>query len=343
MQNNSHHKEHLISEQELIQYFKGTLPSEQQDKIRYWIAASEENKMLAEQIYKITLGNDIIQTVKDIPVEDALKKVNQKIAIHQINSFGKWAKNTAAILFVPLLFYTLFLLTNQENTNTEAISFRTNPGIVADFSLPDGTKVWLNAHSSLTYPSRFIGKERRVQLNGEAYFKVKSDKEHPFIVDLNNKVEVEATGTEFNIDAYEQSQFIATTLVTGGVNVRYPNNAQSIRTKAIKPGQKLVFDRDSRTIKQTAASTLVETGWKDGMIYLDNTPLEHLLHTLHKRFDVDFVLKDGKLKENRFTGTFGSQDLEMVLKHLEISSGIKHKINIPVSNEINKRIVITLY
>ncbi|MDD4115570.1 MAG: hypothetical protein PHG27_08270, partial [Massilibacteroides sp.] len=142
------YKNNTISEQELIRYFEGNLSEKEEEKVKCWITKSEENKSLAKEIYKITLAKDILRTVNEIPAEEALKKVNRKIFSRQIKHYGKWIQQSAAILFIPLFLFTLFLLKENEGEEPELISFRTNPGIVADFYLPDGTKVWLNAHST---------------------------------------------------------------------------------------------------------------------------------------------------------------------------------------------------
>jgi len=333
----------IITESELISYFKSKLNRADSTRVENWIASTEENKILAEEIYTIVLADDVLHTVNNLSPHDALKQVNKKIALFKIRRGGKWLQQAAAILFIPLLITTIYLFVKDINNEPEYISFHTNPGIIADFSLPDGTKVWLNAHSSLTYPAKFTGETRKVQLSGEAYFDVESDKKHPFTVGLNNDVEVEATGTKFNIDAYKDFGLITATLASGSITMKYPDKKTEIKAQTLAPGEKISFDIKNKQVKLTKTSTLVETGWKDGKVFLENTPLEHLLHTLRKRFNADFILTNETLKENYFTGVFGTQDLSMILKHLEISSGIKHTIEMPAENDPEARIMITLY
>ena len=333
----------IITEFELLNYFKAELNNVDKERVEAWIASSKENKALAEDIYTVILADDALHTINNLSPQDALKQVNKKISLFKIRQIGKWLQQAAAILFIPLLLTTVYLLTNEPNSNPEDISFRTNPGIVADFKLPDGTKVWLNAHSSLTYPAKFTGGIRKVQLSGEAYFDVETDKKHPFIVGLNNDIEVEVTGTEFNIDAYENFNLITATLASGSIKMRYPDKTTGEKSITLKPGQKITFDKASQKTKMLDASVLVETGWKDGKVYLENTPLEQLLHTLSKRFDVDFVLGSETLKNNYFTGVFNAQGLDLILKHLEVSSNIKHNIKMPPKNDPDGRVIITLY
>lgn len=341
--NTEQNNRNKITEFELISYFKAELSEDDRGRVEAWIDASEENRALAENIYTIIFADETLHTINNISAHDALRQVNKKITLFKFRQGGKWLQRIAAILFIPLLITTIYLSTKDLNDEPEYISLRTNPGIVADFKLPDGTKVWLNALSTLTYPAKFSTKNRKVELSGEAYFDVETDKKRPFIVGVSNNIEVEATGTEFNIDAYDNFGQITATLAEGSIKMRYPDKETGIKTQILKPEEKIVFDKNSGNIMLTTASTLVETGWKDGLIYLENTPLEHLLHTLSKRFNANFVLENNSLKENYFTGVFGTQDLKLILQHLEISSGIKHHVKMPAENDPEARITIRLY
>lgn len=331
-----------IGESELIHYFKNESSEEERQRVEAWMTASTENKQLAEDVYKVILGLDVLNTVDEVSVEVGLQRVNRKIFSQKLALVGLWAQRTAAVLFIPLVLTFAYYLWKEQNVQPDFITFRTNPGIVADFTLPDGSRVWLNAHSELRYPSVFKGGTREVELSGEAYFQVAQDKQHPFLVDVRNQVKIEVTGTEFNVDAYERSPMISAMLVRGGIRMTYPNPAKGERKVTLEPGQKIVFDKETGKTTMSYASALVETGWKDGKVFLQNTPLEHLLHTLSKRFDVDFILENETLKDNYFTGTFGSQDLDLILKHLEFSSGIKHEIQRFPNSDLEERTKIIL-
>ena len=104
--------------------------------------------------------------------------------------------------------------------------------------LPDKSKVWLNAGSSLRYPSRFTGDERTVYLSGEGYFEVQSDRLHPFYVSVNEKMKVKAHGTKFNVKAYANDANITTTLTSGKVEV----STQSRPPQTLKPNEQLTYD-----------------------------------------------------------------------------------------------------
>ncbi|MDD4514340.1 FecR domain-containing protein [Massilibacteroides sp.] len=332
-----------IKETDLIRYFKSELEQHEVLRVEEWISVSEENRKIAEDIYRIVFGLDILNTIDTLSEKEALKNVNRKIWSQRMTKYAKSMQKIAALLFIPLFISVIYLLLKDINKEPEYITFKTNPGIIADFILPDGSKVWLNAHSELSYPSFFKGKKREVKLSGEAYFQVEQDMEQPFIVQLSDNVNIEVTGTEFNVDAYERSRTITAMLVSGGINMSYPSLTKTKEESTLKPGQKIFFEKKTRKVTTSYASPLVETGWKDGKIYLENTPLRHLLHTLRKRFDVDFILENKKIKDNYFTGTFGSQDLDLILKHLELSSGIRHKIKMPKGNDLDERIKIILY
>ena len=127
-------------------------------------------------------------------------------------------------MLLPLIISTgvLSYLYTRQLKQADTVSYLevlSAPGIVTQVLLPDSSKVWLNAGSSLRYPSRFTEKERNVQLSGEGYFEVQSDKEYPFYVSLDNGIKVKAHGTKFNINAYKEDRVVETTLEAGLVDV----------------------------------------------------------------------------------------------------------------------------
>ena len=130
----------------------------------------------------------------------------------------------AAILLLPFILSTgflsyLYINRLQKDKHISYLEVVSAPGIVTQMELPDKSKVWLNAGSSLRYPSRFTGDERTVYLSGEGYFEVQSDRLHPFYVSVNEKMKVKAHGTKFNVNAYSDEMWVETTLETGKVDV----------------------------------------------------------------------------------------------------------------------------
>ena len=185
-------------------------------------------------------------------------------------------------------------------------------------TLSDGTRVWLNAASSIRYPASFGGKLRKVEVSGEAYFEVARDKEHPFLVDLNGECEVEVLGTHFNVNNYANEESMRTTLVEGSVKVTRGNEA-----KLLKPGQQAVV-KESIAINRSVDLAGV-IAWKNGFLNLQDKNLDEVMKQLERWYDID-VKYEGKIPEIRFTGDMDrGVNLSEVLKFLS-ESGIKLRL-----------------
>ncbi|OQP44884.1 hypothetical protein A4H97_08790 [Niastella yeongjuensis] len=149
--------------------------------------------------------------------------------------------------------------------------------------LPDGTKVWLNAASSIRYPTAFTGKERNVEITGEAYFEVAHNKDKPFHVKSNKQV-VEVLGTHFNIMAYDDEPAVKTTLLEGKVKVTAGTAASAI----LQPGEQATL---TRQIKIAPVKTAAAVAWKNGEFMFRNEPLENIMRSVARWYDVDIVYK----------------------------------------------------
>jgi len=157
--------------------------------------------------------------------------------------------------------------------------------------LADGTKVWLNAESSITFPTAFNEKERIVKLTGEAYFEVKHNARQPFRVETAGQV-VEDIGTHFNVNAYSDEPVIQTTLLEGGVRV---NGVQLL------PGQQARIATGTTHVKLYTVDTEAVVAWKNGLFEFDNTPLEAVMRQLARWYDVN-VVYEGNIPDRAFTG-----------------------------------------
>lgn len=189
--------------------------------------------------------------------------------------------------------------------------------------LPDGSKVWLNSASTLTYPTTFANSERKVRLKGEAYFEIARNKSHPFRVESNNQV-VEVLGTHFNINSYEDEDYIKTTLLEGSVRIIL----KSVKPNAqlLKPGEQSLTSNSQSEIKVQNTDTEKAIAWKNGYFKFKNTPIREIMKEIERWYDVELVY-DGKLAPDEFTG-FISTDVKIsgVLKMLEESGGIKFTV-----------------
>lgn len=152
--------------------------------------------------------------------------------------------------------------------------------------LPDGTKVWLNASSSLKYPPLFSENERRVELTGEGYFEVAQNASSPFIVDTENQ-SVRVLGTHFNINSYKDMPITRTTLLEGSVMIDFFGADEKQLTRKLKPGEQATLDERHRMkVQKVDLSNAV--AWKNGLFYFEDTPVEQVLAEFGRWYNFDF-------------------------------------------------------
>lgn len=190
------------------------------------------------------------------------------------------------------------------------------------FTLADGTMVWLNSSSKLTFPTRFTGTNREVIVEGEVYFEVQHDENKPFIVRVND-VSVRVLGTKFCVSAYPENEGIMTTLVQGAVQVTSGDNQV-----VLKPGCQAVVDQHSGAISQRAVELSLYTSWIQGIFEYENMELNDIMVQLARWYDVQFIFSAPEYKERRFTGVIRKyEDLNDVLDMIEKTTNVKFIIN----------------
>ncbi len=187
--------------------------------------------------------------------------------------------------------------------------------------LPDGTKVWLDAASSLSYPVAFTGNSRHVKLTGQGYFEVAKNKEKPFFVDVNH-AEVRVLGTHFNISAYNEDPENTTTLLEGAVQI-----TQNGKTALLKPGQQAVIAGGSDNIVVSEAKIDDAMAWKNGYFIFNDDDIKGIMRKVSRWYDVD-VDYQVDLADKHFGGTFyRSKGINELLNHLERIGKLHFKIS----------------
>jgi ferric-dicitrate binding protein FerR (iron transport regulator) len=205
-----------------------------------------------------------------------------------------------------------------EENNVLYNTLKTRRGGQYQLVLADGTRVWMNASSSLRFPTAFPGKERIVELTGEAYFEVAKDAQRPFSVRVND-ITVNVLGTHFNVMAYENEAATAISLLEGAVNVTKENNKVSLR-----PGQQARLQPGAafQVINNVNLEEII--AWKNGYFQLDHTRLDVLMRQVERWYDVDVVYQ-GKIPNRQFGGKIPRKsDIKEVMKLLELSNVYSH-------------------
>ncbi len=190
------------------------------------------------------------------------------------------------------------------------------------FTLSDGTKVWINSDSELTFPVAFVGDKREVFVSGEAYFEVEPDQAHPFVVHAKG-VEVQVLGTKFNVSAYEEEQQVVTTLTQGAVKVEFAGQNESLR-----PGYQAIADIQGQTIACRQVDATMFVAWIEGIFEYENMPLSEITRQLSRWYDVNFIFSASEFKERRFTGVVKKYDvLNDVLRVIEKTTNVSFAID----------------
>ena len=215
---------------------------------------------------------------------------------------------------------------NQGNdtTTTRYNTLRTPRGGEYMLTLADGTKVWLNAESTMRYPVEFVGDERIVYVEGEAYFDVKKDESKPFVV-RSGQTDVKVMGTSFNFRSYPDENGVLTTLVSGAVIMASRESKQEIR---LEPGEQGALDKESGCLSKRTVDTYLYSAWKDGRFVFLDTRLEDLFHVLARWYDLQVFYVHPGAKDIRFTGDLNkSEDFGTILKIIENNERVEFEVN----------------
>lgn len=227
------------------------------------------------------------------------------------------------------------------------------PGAKSKMVLPDGTTVWLNSGSKLTYSDNFRDSVRSVELDGEAFFDVVKDAKHPFIVHTSG-IDIRVLGTAFNVKSYAAESTIEATLIRGIIEVVKKDEPQSPKV-ILRPHEKLVFNKEEQTmVKSTGTvenlktdkivitprgiiitplpknrpdTTLEETSWVYNKLIFEGDTFNELAKKMERWFNVHIVFKDQKVPEYRVVGVFENESVEQALQALQLIVPFNYKIN----------------
>ena len=211
-----------------------------------------------------------------------------------------------------------------KNTGSSKISQLVMPyGSSSKIVLSDSSVVWLNAGSSLIYPSNFTNQTREVVLFGEAYFIVKSDKEKPFIVQTT-ALEIRALGTEFNVSAYSEDNVIQTVLKKGSVAIRRIDVTKDANEIILTPNQLASFDKKTKQSSISNVDTDFYTLWTDGLLRFENRDLNRVIKSLERYYNINIQFENSLKGFVRISGKLDlNQNQEEVFEYLSKVSDIK--------------------
>lgn len=296
-----------------------------------WIKSNPdqlENVLKAKELLLSTKFNVPVPNAND--KQELLTKIlkghssehHYKISMEQrkFKSFLKIAASFIILTSIGLLFYLQFNDNRSIVAESELVPptiIKSNPaGRKSQIQLPDGTMVHLNAESSLSFPDRFLGDKRTVELVGEAFFEVKEDSAHPFNV-KTKYIQADVLGTSFNINENSVA------LLTGKVAVSKLDETD--KNIVLSPGQKAVLDNVKNTIIKSSFNYQRDMGWKDGIIYFEDADFSEIKKRLEQWYGVEIV-SQGNF-DWTYTGFFENVSLERLLERLSYLENFLFEIN----------------
>jgi transmembrane sensor len=315
----------------VIKFFAGQCSAAEQEAVRVWLLDPENE--IAARSYVQDVWNDTSSREGAANADALLAQTWQRIAHRQKVSLPRkqswYWRAAAAVLVLAVVTATLVYRTQMPDVHRAASAAReqelsSTTGQIMMKMLPDGTKVWLNARSTIHYPETFAGlDEREVWLEGEAYFDVAKDKQHPFIVHAR-EVHIRVLGTAFNVKSYAEDPTVETTLVHGKVSLE--TTGRQAQKVELRPNQRAVFSHQSDDLALAEVETAHYTSWISGSLVFEDSPVHDVIKALERWYGVTIHLQNDDNLLCRLTARIDKESLTETLDLLSTTTGITYTV-----------------
>lgn len=359
-QNNAEIKSQIIS------YLDGSIGEDEKKILEEWVCSNNRNKDLFVSIYKTWIITGSEKGKNKFDTNTAWEDFSKLLSGRSELQVQKWQKamnfRKLKIAATWLLFFVLgsavmyFIRETAGKMMLKQVSISVPLGSRTDIILPDGSRVWLNAGTQLTYYQDYGTETRSLYLTGEAFFEVVKDMEHPFIVNAS-EVKIVALGTKFNVKAYPEEQEVLTTLEEGKLDVQVLKSTGEKTSLIVMPNENIIFHKAEGTLEKAIDDSAVKkeietrsgreivpvaapvitliknvntelyTSWKEERWIIENEPLGTLAPMLERRYNVKIIFKDDQLKKYNFTGTIENETIEQMMTALQLSSPIDFEMD----------------
>lgn len=288
------------------------------------------------------LSNHLSEPVlqyENVEVSDTLEEEQTNVIRPSKLKRIVWLSGIAASLILGFFIFSTIAGNKNEKKSNARNTVSTKRGSKSKVSLPDGTQVWLNADSRITYNENFQGKIREVELTGEAFFDVVRDETRPFIIHTSS-IDVKVLGTAFNVRSYAEEKNTETSLIRGSVEITLLKSPD-MKKIILKPNDKLIVNNQEVTLVNSKDkvknnspvltlgkihykeedSSAVETLWTKNKLAFDKETLEEIALKIERWYDVKLIITDEKLKKEFYTATFEDETLQEVMGALKQAGG----------------------
>ncbi len=312
-------------------HLSGNPTLEESHFLKQWLDESEDHILLYREMQQAwrekSAEPQLINT--DELAEKIWKRANDQAPnknSYTENIWQYWVKVAAVLLLfigaATVLYFAPFTPSESEAlTQNDTIIKYNPPGQKSRFNLPDGSIVWLNAESTLSYNPSAFDSLRQVFLSGEAYFEVAKDSTRKFVV-LSGRLNTTALGTAFNVQAYPNTQVVEVALVEGKVKIGAPG----IIAEILGPGNALTYDQQSQHTKKSTFEKDSVLGWKDGILIFKGDSLDEFINKTERWYGVDIEVSGVPSDLWSLTGYYENVSLEHMLEDIKFTSGFTYEL-----------------
>lgn len=308
----------------LEEELSGTISSEDKQALEAWKEETSSNRRFYEAFTRPHLTPQIDALGEEMR-ESILTEVNRRIEAASRRTL--WLRIATVAASIALLLAGTHFLSYREgyrHVNSQQVRLSNPLGMQSSVVLSDGTRVVLNAGTTLAYPSAFVSGNREVEVCGEAFFEVAPDKKRPFIVTAEH-VKIRVMGTKFNVKAYKEENAIEVTLTEGKVGVGLGKTSEWIY---LSPRQQVSFDKSLRRFSRKLVDPHYYTSWKEDKFYFESVTFQEIATRLERRFNVRIDISPDRLKQVVFTGDFvRGENLEQILRVMTTDRRVGYTID----------------
>ena len=316
----------IINYNTLLDFSKGKYSYNEYLKVKHWFTNVRDDAKFEEQLFD--QFKELADTTNSKSLHPIFEKIQYHILLEEKRNERKrniwfYYRQVAAIL-IPLIAISasLYFSTKPSQTNAQAwLEINVPEGARIEFLLPDSTSGWLNSGAKLKYPAEFT-RNRKVELVGEAFFKVKHIEFSDFTVGVKD-MDIKVLGTKFNVSAYANEAVTEVVLKEGKVEI---NGTTAAFSHTLHPGEKISYNHETSSINSTAVDPNVYSAWTNGYLVIDNEPLSQVAKKLERWYSAEISIQDEALKNFRFKATFQEETLEEVLRFIAMTTPIAYKI-----------------
>lgn len=306
------------------------ITKEEQSELENWLNSDGKNQKLFEESKRVWQGSRKLFSSEEILKDKARidDQINSQLRLNHKKIQLRFFYRVAAVLAIPILLAVGWYAGSRNGSfsNDLLCEVSAPKGQIAECTLADGTKVWLNAGTTIRYNPTLSGKNRLIMLTGEAYFKVTKNQYKPFIVQTSD-VQVKVVGTSFNVKAYPDETNTETTLEEGKIQLSF-NGLSGQAPVELSPGDHAVFQTDNKKLEINKTDTYLHTAWRDGKYIFRDADLKTIIQQLEKSYDVHIHLKNEQMGQLRFRGMFEyNKNILDALETIELSTSLKCRMD----------------